>query len=207
MRFALLLSAAILTSSASAAEPAPGFKLPPGFEITQYAGPELANDIYTLRIDADGRIVVAGRGYVRQLIDTDNDGKADKAVELIPAPKGGPMGLLWEKEMLYVVVDGGLQCYRGVSGKRPSTEKPTTVLAIKADGEHAAHAVRRGADGALYLLCGNNSGITAKNATYFADRKPVALAGRAEDPELAKHLWSESEKLVGLANGTDALWR
>ena len=87
MRFALLLSAAILTSSASAAEPAPGFKLPPGFEITQYAGPELANDIYTLHIDADGRIVVAGRGYVRQLIDTDNDGKADKAVELIPAPK------------------------------------------------------------------------------------------------------------------------
>ena len=185
MRFALLLSAAILTSSASAAEPAPGFKLPPGFEITQYAGPELANDIYTLHIDADGRIVVAGRGYVRQLIDTDNDGKADKAVELIPAPKGGPMGLLWEKEMLYVVVDGGLQCYRGICGKRPSTEKPTTVLAIKADGEHAAHAVRRGADGALYLLCGNNSGITAKTITDPASpvKDPVAGGLLRIDPK------------------------
>ncbi len=185
MRFALLLSAAILTSSASAAEPAPGFKLPAGFETTQFAGPELANDIYTLHIDADGRIVVAGRGYVRQLIDTDNDGKADKAVELIPAPKGGPMGLLWEKETLYVVVDGGLQCYRGVSGKGPSTEKPTTLLAIKADGEHAAHAVRRGADGALYLLCGNNSGITAKTITDPASpvKEPVAGGLLRIDPK------------------------
>ncbi len=176
MRFALLISAAILTWPLSAAEPAVGFKLPPGFEITPFAGPDLANDIYTLHIDADGRIVVAGRGYVRQLIDADNDGKADKAVELIPAPKGGPMGLLWEKETLYVVVDGGLRCYRGVTGKAPSTEKPTMVLAIKADGEHAAHAVRRGPDGALNLLCGNNSGITAKTITDPASpvKEPVA---------------------------------
>ena len=165
MRFLIASSLAIIGSSSMAAEPARGFKLPPGFEVHQFAGPELANDIYALHIDADGRIVVAGKGYVRELIDTDNDGTVDRAVELIPAPKGGAMGLLWEKENLYVVVDGGLHCYAGVTGKKPSAEKPTTILAIRADGEHAAHAVKRGPDGSLYLMCGNNSGIAAKTIT------------------------------------------
>ena len=186
-RIELLLALALsfYGVSATAAEPLPGFKLADGFTITQFAGSELANDIYTLHIDADGRIVVAGRGYVRQLIDTDADGKADRAVELIPAPKGGPMGLLWEGETLYVVVDGGLQCYRGVTGKMPKTEKPTTVLAIKASGEHDAHAVRRGPDGALYLLCGNSAGISAKTITdpNSPIREPVAGGLLRIDPE------------------------
>ena len=183
----LLMALALCWSAAgsSAAEPPPGFKVADGFAIAQFAGPELANDIYTLHIDADGRIVAAGRGYVRQLIDTDGDGKADRADELISAPKGGPMGLLWEGETLYAVVDGGLQCSRGVTGKTPSTEKPTTILAIKAGGEHDAHAVRRGPDGALHLLCGNSAGVSAKTITDPKSpvEKPVAGALLRIDPK------------------------
>jgi hypothetical protein len=55
-------------------------------------------------------------------------------------------------------------------------------------------------------LCAD-PGIDAKNGTYFADMKPVPLVGRAEDPALARALWSESEKLVGLAGGTNAIWQ
>ncbi len=185
MRFFSALALAFVGTSASAVDPAPGFKLPAGFEIHRFAGPELANDIYTLHIDADGRIVVAGRGYVRQLIDDDGDGTADRAVELIPAPKGGPMGLLWEKENLYVVADGGLHCYGGVSGKKPSAAKPELILAIKADGEHAAHAVKRGPDGALYLLCGNNAGLSPKTITDPKSpvREPVAGGFLRIDPK------------------------
>ena len=185
MRFFSALALAFAGTSASAAEPAPGFKLPAGFEIHRFAGPEVANDIYTLHIDADGRIVVAGRGYVRQLIDDDGDGTADRAVELIPAPKGGPMGLLWEKENLYVVADGGLHCYGSVSGKKPSAVKPELILAIKADGEHAAHAVKRGPDGALYLLCGNNAGLSPKTITDPESpvREPVAGGFLRIDPK------------------------
>jgi hypothetical protein len=29
----------------------------------------------------------------------------------------------------------------------------------KTGGEHSAHAIRRGPDGWLYVLCGNNTGI------------------------------------------------
>jgi len=55
-------------------------------------------------------------------------------------------------------------------------------------------------------LCAD-AGIAAKNGTYFADLAVVPLKGRAEDPALAQRLWSESEKLVGLEDGTDSIWR
>lgn len=55
-------------------------------------------------------------------------------------------------------------------------------------------------------LCAD-PGIEAQNGTYFADMKPVALTGRAGDPELATKLWAESEKLVGLDGGTAAIWK
>lgn len=156
------------------ADPAAGLKVPDGFVVTQFAGPELANDIHCLHVDAKGRVVVAGRGYVRHLGDTDGDGKADKAVELIPAPADGPMGLLWEGDTLFVTSDGGVKKWTGVTGKELPKEKPTLVVKLKTGGEHDAHAVRRGPDGKLYVLCGNMAGVNAKTIT--AKDSPV------EDP-------------------------
>src|SRR5438874_9253159 len=105
----LLLVLFAVAGGGSAAEPVAGLKVPPGFTVTEYAGPALANDIYTLHIDARGRVIVAGRGYVRELVDSDGDGRADHAVELVAGMKDGPMGLLWEGDDLYVVADGGLK--------------------------------------------------------------------------------------------------
>lgn len=157
-------------SPAQAADPAPGLKLPAGFVATEFSGPQLANDIYTLHIDARGRVVVCGRGYVRELIDDDNDGKADRARDLVAGLKDGPMGALWEGDTLYLVADGGLKRYRGVDGKKPVRDSET-ILAVKTGGEHDAHAVRRGPDGWLYLLCGNMAGVTKKLVT--GPRSPV----------------------------------
>lgn len=156
---------------ALAADPAAGLKVPDGFTVTQFAGPELANDIYCLHVDARGRVVVAGRGYVRHLVDTDGDGKADKAVELIPAPADGPMGLLWEGDTLFVTSDGGVKKWIGVTGKELPKGKPTLVVKLKTGGEHDAHAVKRGPDGKLYVLCGNMAGVNAK--TVSAKESPV----------------------------------
>lgn len=55
-------------------------------------------------------------------------------------------------------------------------------------------------------LCADE-GIRAENGTYFADCKPVSLSGRASDAELARRLWTESERLVGLDGGTSGIWR
>ena len=93
-----------------AAEPAAGLKVPDGFIVTEFAGPDLANDIYCLHISADGRVVVAGRGYVRQLLDTDGDGQADRAVDLVTGLRDGPMGILLEGEDLYLVELNSFSC-------------------------------------------------------------------------------------------------
>lgn len=137
-----------------------GLRLPPGFEITEFADSKLANDIYTLTIDPKGRVVVSGRGYIRILEDTDGDGKADRAREVADGPKDGAMGLLWEGDALFVTGDGGLRRYR-IRDDR--TDGPSELIrAFKTGGEHDAHAIRRGPDGWLYVLCGNHTGIDDK---------------------------------------------
>jgi len=142
-----------------------GLRIPPGFEITEFAGSDLANDIYTITSDPKGRVVVAGRGYIRTLIDDDNDGKADRAVDFAQAPKDGAMGMHFEDDVLYVTGDGGLRRFtdRDRDGKADGPSK--LIRAMATGGEHAAHAIRRGPDGWLYVLCGNNTGIDRTFAT------------------------------------------
>ena len=54
-----------------------GLRVPVGFKVALYADDELAHDIYCMTIDSLGRVVVSGAGYVRILIDSDEDGRAD----------------------------------------------------------------------------------------------------------------------------------
>ncbi len=154
-----------------------GLKVPADFAVAEFADAKLANDIYCMTIDAKGRVLVAGKGYVRHLIDDDSDGKADRAVDVIPPPKEGPMGLLWEGDTLYVVTDGGLWRYKGVDGLKATAAKPELVLKLATGGEHAAHAVKRLPDGKLYVLCGNNTGITAKTVTDPTSPIKTPVAG------------------------------
>ena len=167
------MSPALLLLAASVAAPPTAvtdLRLPPGFTARQYANNTLTPDAYTMTIDDAGRVLVAGRGYVRVLVDTDGDGVADRADDLIDGLKSRPMGLLAEGDSLYVVADGGLKRYRGYNGKDKLKERET-LLALKTGGEHDAHAVRRGPDGWLYLLCGNGAGV--RKETITSRRSPV----------------------------------
>ena len=162
----LLLAATAGASPAVAAD----LKLPPGFTAKLYADNPVAPDVYTMTIDDAGRVLIAGRGYVRVLVDDDNDGSADRAVDLIDGLKDGPMGLLAEGDSLFVMSDGGLKRYRGYNG-RDKLKEPELLLALKTGGEHDAHAIRRGPDGWLYVLCGNMAGVS--KATNTDRREPV----------------------------------
>ncbi len=158
-----------------------GLRVPDGFEVTEYAGSDLANDIFCMTIDPQGRVVVSGRGYTRILVD-DGKGKAARAIDFIAGPKDGAMGLLWEGDSLFVVGDGGLRRYRDGDGK------PELIRAIKTGGEHDAHALRRGPDGWLYLLCGNNTGIDKRFAELPTSpiKEPVAGCVVRFTPDLKK---------------------
>src|SRR5438552_19110995 len=93
-----------------------GLRLPPGFEVTEFADSNLANDIYCLTLDPAGRVVVSGRGFIRLLLDTDGDGRADCALDFAGAPADGAMGLLWEGTTLYCMGGCGLLRYREAGG-------------------------------------------------------------------------------------------
>src|SRR5581483_6769392 len=67
-----------------------GFAVPEGFEVSLFADDSLASDIFSLTIDAKGRVVVASKGYVKILEDTDGDGKADRAIKFADIPRAAP---------------------------------------------------------------------------------------------------------------------
>jgi putative heme-binding domain-containing protein len=169
--FALLC----LTTTARAQTTQHGLRVPDGFEVTEFAGSDLANDIYCLTLDPKGRVVVSGRDYIRLLLDERDTGRATRVLDFAGAPKDGAMGLFWEGDDLYCMGDGGLRRYRDAGGE--GRNKPPEMLApFRTGGEHAAHAIRRGPDGWLYVLCGNNTGINSSNATLPTSpiRDPVA---------------------------------
>src|SRR5947207_12453746 len=51
-----------------------GLRVAPGFKVTLYSGPEIANDIYAMTLDSKGRVVVTSQGWIKVLHD-DGHGK------------------------------------------------------------------------------------------------------------------------------------
>lgn len=152
-----------------------GFILPPGFTITEVAGPELANDIYCLTISPEGYVIVSGRGYLKQLVDDNNDGVFDRAILLADYPKDGAMGLFIENDFFYFMGDGGLRRMPWNPGT--FTTQSELLIKLKTGGEHDAHAITRGPDGWLYVLCGNTAGVTAQHASMASSPIKTHTAG------------------------------
>jgi putative membrane-bound dehydrogenase-like protein len=163
-------------SAESASTASLGLRVPPGFEVTEYADSQLANDIYSLTIDPRGRVVVSGRGYIRILVDDDGDGRADRAIDFAAGPADGAQGMLWEGTSLFVTGDGGLRRYRDDNGDDRADGPSELIRTLRTGGEHHAHDIKRGPGGWLYVLCGNSTGIDSSYATLPSSpiRQPVA---------------------------------
>jgi len=171
----LLLTSANLLPTPESPD-ASGFRLPPGFQIRQVADNRLVPDIYTITFDPKARLVAAGRGYIRILHDDDGDGRADRGVDFADSPADGAMGLLWESDTVYVVGDGGIRRFRDKDGDGRADGPSELLWPCKTGGEHDAHALLRGPDGWLYLLCGNTAGISRRHVTSPSSpiKDPVA---------------------------------
>lgn len=143
-------------------------RVPTGFSVAEFAGRDLADDIHCMTIDPQGRVVVAGRGYIRVLVDDDANGRADRVLDFAAEPKDGCMGLLVEGDALYFTGDGGLR--RLIDADRDGrADGPSELLVpMKTGGEHDTHAMRRGPDGWLYVIAGNQAGINRAFATSSA---------------------------------------
>lgn len=169
--------AAILTGAEPTVPARDMVQVPEGFEVTEFAGDDLAHDIYCLTHDAQGRVVVAGAGYIKTLIDTDGDGRADEAKLFANTPKSGAMGLYFYGRTLLAVGDAGLLRYRDQNGDDIADGPPDVLIKLKTGGEHDAHSVQLGPDGWWYLIAGNTTEITAAYATLSTSPVKSPRAG------------------------------
>ena len=164
----------------------PDLLTPPGFRAVQFAGDDLAHDVYCLTHDATGAAVVSGPGFVKRLLDTDGDGVADEAELFADGPETGAQGMFFLGNDLLCVGDGGLLRYRDADGDgvwdglnrtdlAGEPVEPERFLKFRTWGEHDVHAVRRGPDGWWYLIAGNYSEVGAEFVTRSTS--PVPKAG------------------------------
>ncbi|MBM3981543.1 MAG: c-type cytochrome [Planctomycetes bacterium] len=155
---------------ASAAQP--GSKVPantfvtlPGFKVEKLFSVPKATLGSWVNICADdkGRLIASDQGNLGLVritpgkVGTDGETKVEK----IPAKISAAQGLLWHKNALYVVCNGGpgSGLYRVTSSKNDDTlDKVEKLKALNGGGEHGPHAVRLAPDGkSLYVICGNHT--------------------------------------------------
>jgi putative heme-binding domain-containing protein len=131
------------------------FEVPPGFDVDVVADDQMAHDAFSMTIDSKGRPIVSGPGYIRTLIDENEDGTYDRFVNWTNGPTDGAQGLWSEGKSLYWVGDGGLWRSIDQNGDMIADGSATKLLVLPTGGEHDAHAIRRGPDGWWYLIVGN----------------------------------------------------
>ena len=150
----------------------PGSKVPantfvtlPGFKVEKlFTVPKATLGSWvSLTADDKGRLIASdqdGKGLVRITpgkVGTEEETKVEK----IPAKVTGAQGLLWHKDALYVVCNGGpgSGLYRVTSSKNDDVlDKVEKLKELKGGGEHGPHAVRLAPDGkSLYVICGNHT--------------------------------------------------
>ena len=147
-----------------------GLTVPPGFEVTVVADDRLAHDIFSLTLDTAGHAVVSGPGFIRRLHDDDGDGRADRFTPFTERPTSGAKGMVFDGHDLIYTGDNGLWRWRDQDGDGRADGEPERWAELR-NPEHGANGVVQGPDGWFYVICGNDTGVTAQHAT--TDRSPV----------------------------------
>ena len=131
-----------------------GVRVPDGFEVSEFASDDLAHDIYSMTIDAKGRVVVAGAGYIKILVDKDGDGKADDARLYSRVPRNGAQGMYFLDNSLLCIGDGGLLRFRDENNDDQADGAPDVFLRTKTGGEHDVHSIQKGSNCWWYVIAG-----------------------------------------------------
>jgi len=172
----IVLTSVLFGASVAKAEDV-GIRAPEGFEVSLYADDDLAHDIFSMTIDPRGRVVVAGRGYVKILHDTDDDGRADKATLFSEFPKSGAHGMVFVGNDLIATGDNLLMRLRDEDADGVADGRPIPLANVKSP-EHGANGLAQGPDGWIYMICGNDAGVGSQLARTETSpvKKPQAGA-------------------------------
>jgi putative membrane-bound dehydrogenase-like protein len=138
-----------------------GLRVAPGFKVSLYSGPDVANDIFAMTLDSRGRVVVTSQGWIK-ILHEDGRGKADRAT-VFAASRTGGMGMCFEGNDLLFSGDHGLWRFRDADGDGVADGPPEKITSF-VSGEHGHHAIRKGPDGWWYLIGGNEAKFTSAHA-------------------------------------------
>jgi putative heme-binding domain-containing protein len=185
-------------TAAPAGEPG-RFTTLPGFAVVR-AVPAAKTDSYVaMTFDSRGRLVVSKeQDFPRRLVDADGDGVLEGEVVVSTRVKNC-QGLWYDGPTLYgacapAVAAGQPEpaersgLYRMEDADGDGVTEGSTLIAAFKDGiqEHGVHALRRGPDGELLMMSGNN--------TFIVDESLI-------DPAAPFTTWRESQFLPALQDG------
>ncbi|MGE0608938.1 MAG: hypothetical protein AB7O62_17715 [Pirellulales bacterium] len=136
-----------------------GLAAPPGFGVSLYAGDDLAHDIFSMTLDSQGRVVVAGPNYVKTLHDDDGDGRADRAALFSETPASGAHGMCFDGPDLICTGDNSIGRLRDANGDGEA-DGPLEVWARLKHSEHGGNGIVHGPDGWFYVIAGNDAGVS-----------------------------------------------
>ena len=154
-----------------------GIKVPAGFHVELFADDDLAHDVHSMTLDSKGRVVVSGPGYIRILIDSNHDGRADTFKQFADKPDTGSQGMFFLGSSLLCSGDQGLQIFRDDNQDDVADGPPQVFLKISAGGEHHVHSIQKGPDGWWYVMAGNFAGVTASYATVPTSPIKTPMSG------------------------------
>ncbi len=130
-----------------------------------------------MTIDAFGRVVVSGPGYVRILIDANHDGVAESYKQFADGPATGAQGMFFLGRDLFCTGDAGLLRFQDKNQDDRADGPPEVFLRLKTGGEHYAHAVQKGPDGWWYIVVGNQGHISHSYANLLTSPVKEPRAG------------------------------
>ena len=107
----VLVVVCLLSPVTGQSQPVP-IRVPSGFQVTRFADDDLASNIYSMTMNADGEIVVSGPRYVRVLRDRDQDGHADHYHTFAEGPRTGAQGMYFDGHDLVFSGDQGVMRFR-----------------------------------------------------------------------------------------------
>ena len=165
----MTLCGALSGCSATAADlPVDRIELPPGFSIEVFAS-DLPN-ARSLALGANGTVFVGTRseGAVYALVDSNDDGKADKT-HVLAKGLNSPNGVAFRDGALYVAEISRILRFDDIESRLTDPPQPVTVSdRFPGDGHHGWKFIAFGPDDKLYVPVGAPCNICEPDPDRYA---------------------------------------
>ncbi len=144
--------------------------VPEGFDVNVFSNSAAANYPVYVAAAPNGDVYVSSdgngslgrepsRGRIIRLRDTDQDGRADEAIEFVKNIDS-PRGLIWDQDRLFVLHPPNISVFTDVDGDGQADTEKTLIEGIAfgfkdRPADHTTNGLTMGIDGWLYIAVGD----------------------------------------------------